>query len=232
MSRSAAAVSDASSALAAVAAIVYARGGDRIATTRGTAAERKLTALSSAATRGRAVESSRDTTSFSRTTGARKGLLTSCARSARLTRLFSHRGRRVRRRRDARHGALGEGSRSIIRTLQHERRRRQDLSRGSKARQRMARPDADALQRHLAADRKATSRPSSRSASTPHPRARRAACGPRAAGRRLRRWRATRDPDALHGRGRRPALSTRSCAGSDPAQARSRSSTPFSRSIA
>jgi hypothetical protein len=96
-------------------AIVYARGGDLYRYDVGTAAERKLTSLSSAATET-APSFFKDTIVFSRTTGARKGLY--LKRPGRpLTRLF----RTVAAETDVAAtrviGRFGEGSRSIIRIL-------------------------------------------------------------------------------------------------------------------
>lgn len=96
-------------------AIVYARGGDLYRYDVGTAAERKLTSLSSAATET-APSFFKDTIVFSRTTGARKGLY--IKRPGRpLTRLF----RTVAAETDVAAtrviGRFGEGSRSIIRIL-------------------------------------------------------------------------------------------------------------------
>jgi hypothetical protein len=96
-------------------AIVYARGGDLYRYDVGAAAERKLSALSSAATEA-APSFFSDTIVFSRTTGARKGLY--LKRPGRpLTRLF----RTVAAETDVAAtrviGRFGEGSRSIIRIL-------------------------------------------------------------------------------------------------------------------
>jgi len=96
-------------------AIVYARGGDLYRFDVGTAAERKLTALSSTATEA-APSIFKDTIVFSRTTGARRGLFI-LRPKRKLTRLF----RTVAAETDVAEtrviGRFGEGSRSIVRIL-------------------------------------------------------------------------------------------------------------------
>ncbi len=96
-------------------AIVYARGGDLYRYDVGTAAERRLTALSSAA-REAAPSIFKDTIVFSRTTGSRRGLYI-LRPKRKLTRLL----RTVAAETDVAAtrviGRFGSGSRSIIRIL-------------------------------------------------------------------------------------------------------------------
>ncbi len=97
--------------------VVYARGGDLYRYDLGAAAEQRLSALSSGATEA-APSFFKDKIAFARTTGARRGLyLARLGRS--LTRLF----RTVPAETDIAEtrvvGRFGQGSRSIIRVLNH-----------------------------------------------------------------------------------------------------------------